>query len=148
LALQIETDHPSGDISRQDGKVEATIFAIVQETVNNAIKHAKANSITVTLKETADGVSTTISDDGVGFDLEAVMKNYETRGSLGMINLRERAEAVGGEFSMESAMGQGTYISIYIPREPKEKERRMKQRTVTGILKLPGEDTTLSVSPA
>jgi signal transduction histidine kinase len=141
LSLKIETDQPGGDISRQDGKVEATIFAIVQETVNNAIKHAKADNIAVTLKETADGVYTQIDDDGVGFDLEGVMRNYEARGSLGMINLRERAESIGGEFIMESSPGQGTHISIYVPKEQNEKEKRMKQRTVTGILKFPGEDT-------
>jgi signal transduction histidine kinase len=144
LSLNIETDHPGGDISRQDGKVEATIFAIVQETVNNAIKHAKANNIVVTLKETVEGVSTNIDDDGVGFDLDAVMQNYEVRGSLGMINLRERAESIGGEFSMSSTPGQGTHISIYVPKERQEKEKRMKQRAVTGILKFPGEDSAES----
>jgi signal transduction histidine kinase len=141
LSLEIETDQPRGDISRQDDKVEATIFAIVQETVNNAIKHAKADNIMVKLKETHEGVYTSITDDGAGFDLESVMRNYETRGSLGMINLRERAESVGGEFSMESKIGQGTYISIYVPKERKEKEKRMKQRTVTGMLKFPGNDS-------
>jgi len=144
LSLNIETDHPGGDISRQDGKIEATIFAIVQETVNNAIKHAKAENIVVTLKETADGVYTQIDDDGVGFDLDGVMRNYEVRGSLGMIHLRERAESIGGEFTMESTPNQGTHISIYVPKERQEKEKRMKQRTVTGILKFPGEDTSES----
>jgi signal transduction histidine kinase len=137
LSLKIETSENGDDISRQDDKVEAAIFAIVQETVNNAVKHAKADQITVTLKETAEGVQTIITDDGVGFDLDAVMQNYETRGSLGMLNLRERAEGVGGEFSIVSNLGQGTRISIYVPKEEDEKEKRMKQRTVTGMLKMP-----------
>lgn len=137
LALKIETDHPTGDISRQDGEVESTIFAIVQETVNNAIKHARAKNIVVTLNETAQGVLTEIIDDGVGFDVDKTMRNYETRGSLGMINLRERSEAIGGEFKMESTAGKGTSVSLYIPKEKTEKQKFMKKRTVTGLLTMP-----------
>ena len=135
--MKIETDNPGGDISRQDGKVEATIFAIVQETVNNAIKHARAKNIVVRIAETPHGVLTEIVDDGVGFDVEKTMQNYETRGSLGMINLRERTEAIGGEFKMESSAGKGTSVSIYIPNEKAEKQKLMKKRTVTGLLTIP-----------
>lgn len=139
LSLKIKTDNPGGDISRQDGKIEASIFAIVQETVNNAIKHAKARRIVVTLAETTDSVSVTITDDGVGFNVDEVLNNYETRGSLGMINLRERAEAVGGNFSIESEAGRGTKIVVDITKEEMEKERRLKNRAVTGMLSnLPG----------
>ncbi|MCB0211983.1 MAG: GAF domain-containing protein [Anaerolineae bacterium] len=137
LKLELSAHHPDGDISRQEDNIESTIFAIVQETVNNAIKHAKAGTIVVGLKETPNGIYASVKDDGLGFDLEAVMKNYETRGSLGMINLRERAESVGAEFSIESKMGTGTHIAIYVPKERAEKEKRKKKRTVTGILKLP-----------
>ncbi|HRV96302.1 MAG TPA: GAF domain-containing sensor histidine kinase, partial [Anaerolineae bacterium] len=137
LVLDLKTTNPNGDITRQEDNIEATIFAIVQETVNNAIKHAKAATILVGLKETASGVYASIEDDGLGFDLDSVMKNYETRGSLGMINLRERAESIGAEFSIKSEIGQGTQIAVYVPKERAEKEKRKKKRTVTGILKLP-----------
>jgi signal transduction histidine kinase len=126
-------DNPRS-MSRQDGKVETTIFAIVQETVNNAIKHAQANNIIVELRETHDMVYTVVRDDGKGFDIDATMSNYEQRGSLGMINLRERTEAVGGELMMYSAAGEGTTITI---RVPKEKSERIKRRAVTGTLTLP-----------
>ena len=109
----------------------------MQEVVNNAIKHAKADNIVVELKETLAGIQTSITDDGVGFDVEAVMKNYETRGSLGMINLRERTESVGGEFKMESKIGKGTYTSIFVPNEKAEKQKHIQRRTVTGILTMP-----------
>jgi signal transduction histidine kinase len=136
LALKIETENSNGDISRQDGKVEANIFAVVQETVNNALKHAEADNIVVKLVETAQAVTVTISDDGEGFDVDAVFKNYETRGSLGMINLRERTAAIGGDFLIDSQPGEGTKISIEIPKEETEIERRLKRRTVTGMLPL------------
>lgn len=121
-------------LSRQDGKVETTIFAIVQETVNNAIKHAQAKNIIVELRETQEMVYAVVRDDGRGFDIEATMSNYEQRGSLGMINLQERTEAVGGELMMYSAPNEGTTITI---RVPKEKAERKKRRTVTGTLTLP-----------
>lgn len=134
LKLEIDTINPNGDISRQDGKIEATIFAIVQETVNNAIKHANANVIEVRLKETEKDISVQIMDDGSGFDVDEVMDGYENRGSLGMLNLRERSEAIGGEFTIDSVVGHGTNILLVIPKEFDEREMRVKQ-TVTGILK-------------
>ena len=137
LSLKIETSNPSGDISRHDGNVEATIFAIVQEVVNNAIKHAKADNIVVELKETPQGIFTNIHDDGAGFDVDEVMSNYETRGSLGMINLRERTESLGGEFKMESKIGKGTYTSVFVPNEKAAKEERIKKRITTGMLTPP-----------
>jgi signal transduction histidine kinase len=133
LILKIETDNPSGDISRQDGKVEAAIFAIVQETVNNAIKHAQAQHIVVQLTETPTAVYTVIKDDGQGFDVDQTMSNYEQRGSLGMLNLRERTQLVGGELSIRSTPGSGTRITIQVPKEHAE---RLKKRNTTGNLSL------------
>jgi len=134
LSLKIKTDNPGGDISRQDGKVEAAIFAVVQETVNNAIKHAQAENIVVELQETPTAIFTTISDDGQGFDLDKVMSNYEDRGSLGMVNIRERTELIGGELNIKSAPGTGTSITIYVPKEEKA---RLKRRNQTGPLAIP-----------
>ncbi|HXV98178.1 MAG TPA: ATP-binding protein, partial [Anaerolineae bacterium] len=133
LILKIETDNPNGDISRQDGKVEAAIFAIVQETVNNAIKHAQAQHIVVQLTETPTAVYTVIKDDGQGFDVNQTMSNYEQRGSLGMLNLRERTQLVGGELSIRSTPGNGTRITIQVPKEHAE---RLKKRNTTGTLSL------------
>ena len=134
LSLELETDSPDGEISRQDGKIEATIFAIVQETVNNAIKHAQASEIVVGVKETPTALYTLIKDNGKGFDVDKVMSNYEQRGSLGMVNLQERAELIGGELTMKSVPGHGTRITIYVPKEQAE---RMKRRGTTGELTLP-----------
>jgi signal transduction histidine kinase len=136
LRLEIETESPDGHISRQDKKVEAAIFVIVQETVNNAIKHTQANNIVVHLKESRTGLDITISDDGQGFDVAQVMNNYSKRGSLGMVNIRERTELIGGELSIESALGQGTEIKVYVS---KAKEVRLKKRSKTGRLTLPVE---------
>ena len=56
-----------------------------------------------------------VQDDGVGFDLDEVMGSYENRGSLGMINLRERAEMIDGSIQIDSEPGRGTSITLVVP---------------------------------
>ena len=95
---------------------QGVIFYIIEEAVNNARKHANALHIWVRLHPFEKGIALLeIEDDGVGFDVEAVNKSYDQRGSLGMINLRERTELVNGLLSIDSAPGRGTRIQVYIP---------------------------------
>jgi signal transduction histidine kinase len=56
-----------------------------------------------------------IEDDGTGFDVASVQARYDERGSLGMINLHERTELLGGQLRIESAPGKGTRITVIIP---------------------------------
>jgi signal transduction histidine kinase len=67
------------------------------------------------MREEPDHWRITIVDDGHGFDVAAVLRSYETRGSLGLLNMRERAQAVGGQLDLASAAGQGTTITLVIP---------------------------------
>jgi len=95
---------------------QGVIFYIVEEAVNNARKHAAAANIWVRLKQLDPGLSLLeIQDDGIGFDLHAVTKSYDSRGSLGMINLRERTELVNGLLNVQSQPGRGTIIQVYVP---------------------------------
>jgi len=95
---------------------QGVIFYIVEEAVNNARKHAAAPNIWVRLKQVDVGLALLeIQDDGVGFDVNTMNNNYENRGSLGMINLRERTELVNGLLNMKSEPGKGTLIQVYIP---------------------------------
>jgi signal transduction histidine kinase len=95
---------------------QGVIFYIAEEAVNNARKHAQAANIWVTLRSLDQGLALfEIRDDGVGFDVKAVMGNYEKRGSLGMINLRERTELVNGLLHIDAAPGKGSKIQVFIP---------------------------------
>jgi signal transduction histidine kinase len=95
---------------------QGVIFYIIEEAVNNARKHANAMHIWVRLRSFEKGIALLeIEDDGLGFDVEAVNKSYDQRGSLGMINLRERSELVNGLLTIDSAPGRGTRIQVYIP---------------------------------
>jgi signal transduction histidine kinase len=94
------------------------IFYIVEEAVNNARKHAQAPHIWVRLNSVPkqpDIAFLEISDDGVGFDVDAVNKSYDKRGSLGMVNLRERTDLINGLLQIDSAPGKGTRVRIVIP---------------------------------
>jgi signal transduction histidine kinase len=98
-----------------DTNAQGILFYIVEEAVNNARKHAQAEQIVVRLYQRESNVVVEIEDNGVGFDVSAVDSNYDQRGSLGMINMRERTELIEGTLRIQSAKGRGTKITILIP---------------------------------
>jgi signal transduction histidine kinase len=103
---------------------QAIIFYIAEEAVNNARKHAQAAHIWLRLKSLEENVVLLeIEDDGVGFDVGAVDSSYEKRGSLGLVNIRERAELVNGIPSIDAAEGKGTRIRVVIPLNEEAADR-------------------------
>jgi len=95
---------------------QGVIFYIIEEATNNARKHANAVHIWVRLRSFEKDIALLeIEDDGLGFDVAAVNKSYDKRGSLGMVNLRERSELVNGLLNLDSAPGKGTRVQVYIP---------------------------------
>jgi signal transduction histidine kinase len=97
---------------------QTVIFFIAEEAVNNARKYAQAAHIWVRLHPLPhenELALLEIRDDGAGFDVKSVNASYENRGSLGMINLRERSELINGLFHIDSTIGQGTSVQVYIP---------------------------------
>jgi signal transduction histidine kinase len=110
----ISVDEPTAE-KMEMGK-QGVVFYIIEEAVNNARKHANAANIWVRLRPFQEGAALLeIEDDGMGFDVEAVNKGYDKRSSLGMVNLRERTELVSGLLNIQSALGKGTKVSVYIP---------------------------------
>lgn len=101
-----------------DTNDQSVIFNIVDEAVNNARKHAVAECIWVRLARKEDYLLLEVEDNGVGFDVGEVDANYDQRGSLGMINLRERTELLDGTLRIESAEGKGTKIVVIAPIRP------------------------------
>lgn len=107
--------HNRGYDGQLGQEAEGVIFAIVEEAIGNAKKHAQATEIKVSLNAREDSLIVEIRDNGVGFDVEKTQSTYDQRTSLGLINLRERAELVGGDCSIESTRGKGTAIRVDIP---------------------------------
>ncbi len=94
---------------------KGVLFYIAEEAVGNARKHAQAEHIWVRLKTQKDVLILEIQDDGVGFNVGAVQEGYDKRGSLGMVNMRERAELLNGAVKIDSTEGKGTRITILVP---------------------------------
>jgi signal transduction histidine kinase len=106
----------SNEISASlDTKSEGTLFNIIQESINNALKYAKAEHIWIRLKQTPTTLEVTVQDDGRGFDLQKVLDSYEKRGSFGLLNIEERAKLIGGTSELTSATGHGTTVRVTVP---------------------------------
>ncbi len=106
-----------------DVNVSATVFAIIEEAVNNARKHGGGAPIHVNVQQQGGSLVATVRDEGPGFDTDAVSSNYSERGSLGMVNMRDRARLVDGKFSLESAPGRGTRVTLTVPLNDRRRAR-------------------------
>lgn len=94
---------------------QTVVFSIVEEALGNARKYSQANLIEVRMWREDNLFVVRVQDDGVGFDVQDVNRDYSSRGSLGMVNMRERAERIDGSLRLESAIGQGTTITLVVP---------------------------------
>lgn len=111
--LTVDLHEEIGDL-RLSGDSEAVVYRVVQEAVNNAMKHAGGSAVSVVLRRRNGVLTTLVEDDGGGFDPGAVPAG---RG-LGLIGMRERAELVGGDLVVESAHESGTRVRLEVPVEP------------------------------
>ena len=103
---------------------QGVVFFIVEEAVNNARKHALAEHIWVNLRPFEKEMALLeVQDDGIGFDVASVNRSYDQRGSLGMVNLRERTELVNGVLNIQSAPGNGTRVQVFIPLSDEAADR-------------------------
>jgi signal transduction histidine kinase len=99
---------------RLEHNVEATVFIIIQEAVNNIRKHAVPRNVWIALDHSKESTTVMIRDDGKGFDSRAVTERYDERGSFGLLNMRERSRLIGAAFDLFSQPGQGTTILVTI----------------------------------
>jgi len=97
----------SGEQFRFESKKELALFRVIQELLNNAIKHSGANLITIHTRFTNDYLAVLISDNGKGFELEEKMNS-----GLGLKNLESRTQILGAKFKMRSRPGKGTEAFI------------------------------------
>jgi signal transduction histidine kinase len=111
LHVEVDPDGYDGQLGKQ---TEGVAFAVVEEAVVNAKKHAQASQILIRLRVHNQLFSAEIQDDGVGFDVEDVQRRREA-GHLGLLNIEERAELVGGRCAVQSQPGGGTLVRLDIP---------------------------------
>jgi signal transduction histidine kinase len=114
LPIHVEAEE---DIDEKlDKEAQGSLFYIIEEAITNARKHAEATDLWVRIyRQGTMHVITEIEDNGKGFDVTAVQDNYDERGSLGMMNLRERATLAGGKTVIKSVPNEGTKITVTVP---------------------------------
>ena len=106
----------SGELKKMDSKQELMIFRIVQELLNNAIKHSKARNISVTLFTTAS-FQIVVEDDGVGFNFDEQQASKVSEKGLGLFNIENRTRLLHATLEFEKERKKGTRISLTVPHE-------------------------------
>ncbi|MBI4213877.1 MAG: PAS domain-containing sensor histidine kinase [Chloroflexi bacterium] len=100
---------------------ELALYRIAQEALHNVEYHASATQVLVTLAFESNAVRLSLYDNGVGFDLHESRQGQNREGHLGLVGMQERAQLVGGELILDSALGRGTRVEAAIP-DPSVKE--------------------------
>ncbi len=94
---------------------EVILFRVIQELLGNVEHHANANRVLVSLDVGEQFVSATVEDDGNGFDVQQTLSDARGGKTLGIGNILERVELLGGEIRFESSIGRGTRVSLRLP---------------------------------
>ena len=110
LRLSVEIEPLDGLFSNE---AEINLYRIVQESLNNIVKHSAATAAAVTIKREAGGIELTIRDNGKGFTPGAVTTN-SAGGGFGLLGITERTRLLGGQQVIRSAPGEGTIITINV----------------------------------
>ncbi len=109
MSIDIQGEEPK---SRLPQDVESSLFRIIQEAITNVIKHANASRIVINMEEADGNIRITIDDDGKGFNTTATEPS--TRSGWGIVNMRERVQALGGQFLIDSGPDKGTRVMIEV----------------------------------
>jgi signal transduction histidine kinase len=116
-------------IEESPESIRTTFYRIIQESLMNVAKHAKASKVEISIRRLADVTSLRITDDGCGFDAEKTIYTHQSN-RLGLLGMRERAEMVGGELSVDSAPGKPTTIRVTIKSEPKANHKKSSKKSI------------------
>jgi signal transduction histidine kinase len=112
ISLELEKDGIDG---RLPVDMEVALFRIVQEAFTNVIRHAHASRVELQFEHREHDLIVRVSDDGCGFETHSRQSKDISRRRLGLHGMRERAEILGGHFTLQSAPGEGTQITVCIP---------------------------------
>ena len=104
-----------GEESDLDDAMKITVFRIIQESLNNIIKHAQATHVNIHLHYEEKNVRISVFDNGIGFDRDQVKQRRTSRPSLGLAGMEERAALLGGTVTVQSRPGYGTEVEALIP---------------------------------
>ena len=121
LEIMVDINGPERAV---DGSIKIVLFRIVQETLNNIIKHADANQVNIQLGFEMEYIRLRVRDDGRGFNPQESAHKKQGRVSLGLIGMQERANLLDGTFALSSVPGRGTQVEVKVPYDRNEKESK------------------------
>src|SRR5215213_4323380 len=113
-----------------DDAMKITIFRVIQESLNNIIKHAQASLVNIYLRFEEKNVRINVRDNGMGFDLDYAKQKCTRRASLGLAGMEERAALLGGTLMVQSRPGYGTEVEALIPYDHIGAEMRYRLQEV------------------
>lgn len=87
-------------------------YRVAQEALSNAVKHSRADRVSIRLRRSPRGITLTINDNGAGFDVRAAQHG------IGLLSMRERVEQIGGSLFLRSDPGNGTQLEVHLPCAP------------------------------
>jgi signal transduction histidine kinase len=111
IEARLSTENGSGRICFPP-LMEVQLERVIQEALTNVSRHARASEVRVSVAQEGEGWRITVADDGVGFDPGQAETDAE---GYGLQTMRERVEALKGEFAIESRPGEGTRIRVFVP---------------------------------
>lgn len=106
---------PSGFKKRLSPEMEIALYRIIQEALTNIARHSNAHIVHIILHEDGKEIYASITDDGLGFDLESLPKTPGQGRGLGLAGMGERANLLNGELNINTRLGRGTTIEVRIP---------------------------------
>ncbi len=105
----------TGESRRLSPPIETAIFRVMQEVINNIAQHSHARHVDIVI-DTSDGwADVRVTDDGIGFDPDSLTETAEGKRGLGLMGMRERMDAIGGELHLRSVPGGGTAVRLIVP---------------------------------
>ncbi len=107
--------HTEGMEHHVDAVVETILYRIIQESVNNTIRHAAATELHISIDNNEEGISILIEDNGKGFNSSAALQNDSKNAGLGLQNIRSRVALLNGTAEWDSSEGNGTVVTIFVP---------------------------------
>jgi signal transduction histidine kinase len=124
----VEIDFRHGALPELSKEVSLSLYRVLQEALQNGIKHSGVRTFRVEIGEEAGELRMSVSDRGVGFN----PSRADNQQGLGLISMRERMRLVQGDFAIESAPGRGTTIRCTVPVAKDAAEETMPQETQAG----------------
>lgn len=107
----------SGQLDCLEDELKFSVYRVIKEILQNAVKHARANFIDIVIEKTDTHLKVDVIDNGVGFDVGSLSDGYYTADGFGLFDIREKINHLGGQITIKSRPGSGTRVSLSVPTD-------------------------------